>query len=74
MLLTIQELSKAQGNNTDYNKTDISKTDPILSVPIRWKGQESYASQIFDDNAECPFASYFLFIYNKEFLGLVEHR
>ena len=31
MLLTIQELSKAQCNNTDYNKTDISKTDPILS-------------------------------------------
>ena len=60
MLLTIQELSKAQGNKTDYNKTDISKTDPILSVPIRWKGQESSASKIFDDNAECPFASYFL--------------
>ena len=60
MLLTIQELSKAQGNNTDYDKTDISKTDPILSVPIRWKEQESSASQIFDDNAECPFTSYFL--------------
>ena len=32
MLLTIQELSKAQGNNTDINNTEHSNTDPILSV------------------------------------------
>ena len=32
MLLTIQELSKAQCNNTDINNTDYSDTDPFLSV------------------------------------------
>ena len=31
MLLTIQELSKAQGNNTDINSTEYSNTNPILS-------------------------------------------
>lgn len=33
MLLTIQELSKAQGNNTDINNTEYSNTAPdsILS-------------------------------------------
>ena len=30
MLLTIQELSKAQCNNTDINNTDYSDTDPFL--------------------------------------------
>lgn len=29
--MTIQELSKAQGNNTDINNTEYSNTDPILS-------------------------------------------
>ncbi|EFR38435.1 hypothetical protein HMPREF9406_1149 [Clostridium sp. HGF2] len=33
MLLTIQELSKAQCNNTDNNYTDYSDTDLILSYP-----------------------------------------
>ena len=49
--MTILELSKAQCNNTDYNKTDISKTDPILFVPIRWKGQDCSASLIFYNKA-----------------------
>ena len=31
VFLTIQELSKAQGNNTDINNTEYSNTDPILS-------------------------------------------
>ena len=35
VLLTIQELSKAQCNNTDNNYTDYSDTDPFLSLPIR---------------------------------------
>ena len=34
VLLTIQELSKAQCNNTDNNYTDYSDTDPILSCPL----------------------------------------
>lgn len=33
VLLTIQELSKAQCNNTDNNYTDYSDTDLILSYP-----------------------------------------
>jgi hypothetical protein len=33
VLLTIQELSKAQCNNTDNNYTDYSDTDLILSSP-----------------------------------------
>ncbi|EEX21091.1 hypothetical protein BLAHAN_06194 [Blautia hansenii DSM 20583] len=36
MLLTIQELSKAQCNNTDINNTDYSDTDPFLSVWTGW--------------------------------------
>ena len=32
MLLTIQELSKAQCNNTDINNTDYSDTDLFLSI------------------------------------------
>ena len=35
VLLTIQELSKAQCNNTDNNYTDYSDADPFLSLPIR---------------------------------------
>ena len=31
VFLTIQELSKAQCNNTDINNTEYSNTDPILS-------------------------------------------
>ena len=31
VFLTIQELSKAQGNNTDINNTEYSNTDLILS-------------------------------------------
>ena len=31
VLLTIQELLKAQCNNTDINNTDYSDTDPFLS-------------------------------------------
>ena len=31
VFLTIQELSKVQGNNTDINNTEYSNTDPILS-------------------------------------------
>ena len=31
VFLTIQELSKAQDNNTDINNTEYSNTDPILS-------------------------------------------
>ena len=33
VLLTIQELSKAQCNSTDNNYTDYSDTDLILSYP-----------------------------------------
>lgn len=36
MLLTIQELLKAQCNNTDINNTDYSDTDPFLSVWTGW--------------------------------------
>ena len=39
MLLTIQELSKAQCNNTDINNTDYSDTDPFLSYP-EWNRSE----------------------------------
>ena len=35
VLLTIQELSKAQCNNTDIKDTDYSNTDPFLSGPDR---------------------------------------
>ncbi len=38
MLLTIQELSKAQCNNTDNNYTDYSDTDLILSCPLLVSG------------------------------------
>ena len=34
VLLTIQELSKAQCNYTDNNNTDYSDTDSILSSPL----------------------------------------
>ena len=36
MLLTIQELLKAQCNNTDINNTDYSDTDPFL-IRREWK-------------------------------------
>ena len=39
MLLTIQELSKAQCNNTDINNTDYTDTDPFLSYP-EWNRSE----------------------------------
>lgn len=39
MLLTIQELSKAQCNNTDINNTDYSDTDPFLSY-MEWNRSE----------------------------------
>ena len=38
VFLTIQELSKAQGNNTDINNTEYSNTDLILS--FRMNGKE----------------------------------
>ena len=38
VLLTIQELSKAQCNNTDNNYTDYSDTDLILSCPLLVSG------------------------------------
>ena len=50
VLLTIQELSKAQCNNTDNNYTDYSDTDPFLSLPIR-NGKEMIRYYITDDEA-----------------------
>ena len=50
VLLTIQELSKAQCNNTDNNYTDYSDTDPFLSLPIR-NGKERIRCYITDDEA-----------------------
>ena len=41
VLLTIQELSKAQCNNTDNNYTDYSDTDLILSYP-EWNRNDTY--------------------------------
>ena len=36
VLLTIQELLKAQCNNTDNNYTDFSDTDSFLSCSVRY--------------------------------------
>ena len=41
VLLTIQELSKAQCKNTDNNYTDYSDTDLILSYP-EWNRNDTY--------------------------------
>ena len=50
VLLTIQELSKAQCNNTDNNYTDYSDADSFLSLPIR-NEKEMIRCYITDDEA-----------------------
>ena len=55
MLLTIQELSKAQCNNTDINNTDYSDTDPFLSSVFH--GQE--------DDGTGEFTRYYEYFYDK---------
>lgn len=38
--MTIQELSKAQGNNTDINNTEYSNTEYSNTAPILSGGKE----------------------------------
>ena len=62
MLLTFQELSKAQCNNTDNNYTDYSDTNLILSYPIR-NGTEMIRCNITDDEAVVVFIAEYIFHY-----------
>ena len=62
MLLTIQELSKAQCNNTDNNYTDYSDTNLILSYPIR-NGTEMIRCNITDDETVVVFIAEYIFHY-----------
>ena len=57
---TLQELSKAQGNNTDIKDTDYSDTDPILSSDFPGRDVEK----------DEEFQSYYQYFYEELENGL----
>ena len=74
---TIQELSKAQGNNTDTNYTDLSDTDPFFSSDFSGKevdGTDEFARyyQYFYEHLSMDYLKQD-YPYDHEILDLILH-
>ena len=74
---TIQELSKAQGNNTDTNYTDLSDTDPFFSSGFSGKevdGTDEFARyyQYFYEHLSMDYLKQD-YPYDHEILDLILH-